>query len=1032
MSLNRFKSALVVVSVGVACCTVLATNVGVMGLIGPVSAASTPATSGIPKYQWPEAHGNPQLTGVSGDPSVSTTNAAQLGVRWMANMGAQSLSSPVVAYNKSLGQTVVYAGTEGGWFTAYSELSGQTLWSVNIGTAIRSTPVIAGNSIWVIGTYSPRLMKLNAATGAKQCSTSPIYALGEASPVIATPPGGKSTIFMGSVDQAQKGPVYAFNTGDCSLLWQNSPYPVGGGLWDFISYGVDAPTPAFPAGEPLVLFGTSDPDGSMYALDANTGALVWRFQTKVVNLDSDVGAGIAVSAPGVNGFADGVAYTCGKDGIAYAVDLTTGAPIWNYVFENPEMLNGSRSTPALVGNQLLFGTSVGTFALNASTGALVWHYALPVGDENLGAVAVEGPLGKQVVLTTNLYGQFQVISLATGALLYSYQTGSYVGSSPAIVDQNILFTSADGFLYDFAIGGASSGSPTTAVTSPAANSTVANPGVLTIAGTASAPGGVSQVQVLVQEDGHGGTWWSAANATWEQGPFNNPATLASPGAATTTWSLQVPIPARGSILEVWSSAVNANGIADIRAEGSAPTPSHESFTVLPSATAPTLQASATRVAPGASLTVTGGGYQPGENVVVDLVTAPVTQLAAVVATQQGTIPPTVVTMPTSVDFGPHELIAQGQTSGSSGSTSVIVSNNWSQLGDTETRNSAEVNDNYIVTNVAPDGRYFFDLIYNFPADAPINTSPAVDSGTAFFGDDKGSFYAVDVHSGAPVWQDSYTSGIDSSPAVSSGTVYFGTKGNLMVAVNEATGTPVWSTSTSSSVETSPAVYGSSVYVGTDDGTVYAFDQSSGAVLWSKKLSNAVHSSPAIDSTHSTVVVGDSSGHVTALALSNGAVVWSTLTGAPVTATPMVNQGTVFVGSQDDSEYSLNGATGAVRWTYKTKGPIVSNTAFLSTKVAVGSKDGTLYYLSVKNGAVVNSYIAGSPIVGVAGSPRIVVATLQNGEAVGNRISGQETTWKYFGSGMALTTAPVVNNGNVFITGLDGNFYVFGTPGRPAF
>ena len=143
-------------------------------------------------------------------------------------MGSQSLSSPVVAYNQALGQTVVYAGTEGGWLTAYNEASGQTIWSVNIGTAIRSTPVVAGSSIWVVATYSPRLIKLDAATGAQQCATTPLYALGEASPVVATPPGGQPTIFMGSVDQALNGPVYAFRTADCSAVWQNAPYPAGG------------------------------------------------------------------------------------------------------------------------------------------------------------------------------------------------------------------------------------------------------------------------------------------------------------------------------------------------------------------------------------------------------------------------------------------------------------------------------------------------------------------------------------------------------------------------------------------------------------------------------------------------------------------------------------------------------------------------------------------------------------------------------------------------------------------------------------
>lgn len=1010
----------------------MAGSTGATASVHSLSVTSSTSASVIPTNQWPEAHGNPKLTGLSGDTSVSTANAAQLGVRWMANMGAQSLSSPVVAYNTALGKTVVYAGSEGGWFTAFDEATGQTIWSVNIGTAIRSTPVVDGTSVWVVDTYSPHLLKLDAATGVQVCSTAPIYALGEASPVVATPPGGQPTIYMGSVDQAQNGPLYAFKTADCSLEWQNAPYPTGAGLWDFISYAVDAPTAAFPGGEPLVLFGTSDPDGEMYALDAVTGAIVWRFQTMVVNNDSDVGAGIAISPPGVNGFADGVAYTNGKNGLTYAVDLTTGAMIWSYVFENPEMLNGSRSTPALVGNQLVFGTSEGTFDLNATTGALNWHYVLPAGDENLGAVAIEGPPGQRVVLTTNLYGQFQVLSLATGSLLYSYQTGSYIGSSPAVVDHNVIFASADGSLYDFAVGGSSTGSPTTAVTSPVANSTIPNPGQVTISGTATAPAGVSQVQVLVQEDGHGGTWWSSSHAAWEPGPFNDAATLASPGATSTTWALQIPIPARGTIVEVWASTVDSSGIADISAEQSAATVAHDTFTVMPSTTSPTLQASTKRAAPGSTLSVTGAGYLPGEPIVVDLVTAPVTQVASVVADALGNLPTTTVALPTTVDFGPLELTAVGQTSGDTGSTAIIVSNNWSQFGDTASRDGTEGNDNYIVTNVAPDGKYFFDLVYNFPADAPIHTSPAIDGGTAFFGDDNGSFYAVDVHSGAPVWQRSYTSAIDSSPAVAGGIVYFGTRGGAVEAVNELHGGEVWTTATTSAVETAPAVSGSTVYVGTDDGTVYALNKQTGSVLWTTKMPGAVHSSLAVDTMHSTVVVGDSSGKITALAETTGAVKWTVTTGAAVTAAPMVANGIVYVGSNDDSEYSLKGATGAIRWKFGTGGPIVSNTVFLQSKVGVGSQDGTLYYLSVRTGAVVNSYTAHSPIVGLAGSPRIVVATLRNGEAVGTRIGGQETTWKYYGNGKALATAPVVNDGNVFVTGVDGNFYVFGTPGRAVY
>jgi outer membrane protein assembly factor BamB len=304
----------------------------------------------------------------------------------------------------------------------------------------------------------------------------------------------------------------------------------------------------------------------------------------------------------------------------------------------------------------------------------------------------------------------------------------------------------------------------------------------------------------------------------------------------------------------------------------------------------------------------------------------------------------------------------------------------------------------------------------------------------FFGDDNGSFYAVDVHTGVPVWQDTYAGKIDSSPAVDSGVVFFGTEAGSVVAVDEHTGSAIWSMSTGGAVESSPAVSGGVVYVGSDDGTLYALRETDGTILWHVPLGGGpIHSSPAIDSIAGIVVVGDDSGFVTALDATAGTILWSYQTGGAVTATPMVTGGNVFVGSQDGSEYDLSEGTknvnGLVVWKYATNGPIVSNTASVPKRVVFGSEDGTLYYLDSSKGVLTSSLATGSAIMGIAGSPRIVVATLQDGVAIGNRIGGTETTWKDVGDGVGFTSSPVINDGAVYITGLDDNLHVFDAPGH---
>ena len=256
-----------------------------------------------------------------------------------------------------------------------------------------------------------------------------------------------------------------------------------------------------------------------------------------------------------------------------------------------------------------------------------------------------------------------MLSLATGALLYSYQTHNYIASSPAVVDHNVLFTSADGFLYDFALGGGNTGSPTTAVTSATDGATVPYESTLTVSGTASDPSGVKGVQLSVQEDGLDGQWWSTTGQKWEQGPIADQATLSSPGATTTTWTLSVPVPTRGTILTVWAAAVDKHNIADASSDQIQAGSSRVTFTVSPSPTSPTLAASASRVAPGGGITVNGMGYKAGEKVQLSLATSPPHKLTTVAATSSGTLPSTVVTIPTWVNFGAIALDAEGLTSG---------------------------------------------------------------------------------------------------------------------------------------------------------------------------------------------------------------------------------------------------------------------------------------------------------------------------------------------------------------------------------
>jgi outer membrane protein assembly factor BamB len=172
-------------------------------------------------------------------------------------------------------------------------------------------------------------------------------------------------------------------------------------------------------GTPVLVFGSVDPDNSVYALNARTGAKVWTYRTNKTTANDDVGAAPTISAPGVNGFADGVVYITGKDKVS----------------------------------TIYLGSDTGVYALNATTGATVWHvitnrafYASP---------AIVGPPGQQVLITANITGHIYALDLATGETLWT-QTADSAGiwSSPAVSQNTIYITGKDGQLVTFTPSGA--------------------------------------------------------------------------------------------------------------------------------------------------------------------------------------------------------------------------------------------------------------------------------------------------------------------------------------------------------------------------------------------------------------------------------------------------------------------------------------------------------------------------------------------------------------------------------------------------
>jgi outer membrane protein assembly factor BamB len=985
------------------------------------------------KYDWPELHQTPLLTGYAANSGLSSSTASTLGVAWDTNLYGSALDSPVVAYDPALGETLAYVGTESGNVLAINLANGQIVWGVWLGTQIRSSPVVSDGAVFA-GTYSnPSLFKLNASTGAVDCSFLSPNTL-EATPTVATPPGGVPTVYLGSLDSTSgSGPFFAINAGNCSLEWQFTGYNQSAGSWNSASYVVGR------TGIPMVLFGTDNPDSSVYALNALTGTEIWRYQTyNPVGDDFDVAAGITISPPGKHHFPNGVAYAVNKAGRAYALDLNNGTLLWETDFNalagippgNGEITGLSRSTPALDGSNVIFGFAEGLFDLNGTTGAQIWMYQDPTSTESIASPAIAGGQGRGIVLTGDVGGDLDVVAVTSGTQLYTYQTGGYMTGSPAVSGTNILLASSNGFLYDFAPrGGNDAMLPTTTLTYPASGAVVANPnGNLTVSGNATDPKSVVAVNVAIQASGAAGPWWDAADQSWSPGPVDNAALLGTPGARSTSWSLAFPIPKAGGTYAVTANAESSSGQSDLVG-------ARVGFAANFTTVGPNLETSTAFVAPGGATTLSGSGFGPSEKVRLDLYGK---TLTTVTASSSGKLPARQVKVPATAAFGLTSFSALGLTSGRTSTVAVTITNNWDQFGYNAGHSGYEPNDPTLNGVIFPGGNKWIDLAWHFDAGAPIDASPAVVDGVAYVASTAGQLFAVDVTNGGLLWSFSLPDGaaMDGSPAVdpSRGLVMVGADDGTVDAISLSTGLLVWNSTVGGNVS-APVEVNGDVYVASSTGTVAALAESTGHQLWNTTLNGTLSAAPTVNATAKLLFLGDSLGDVLALNLSTGARVWTYGTHGPVRASATDDAGLVFIGSNDHHVYALNQATGALLWKFNAGGDVQDTGALLSSgssgglTLYIGSNSGNVDVLHASSGALLFNISIGSGVVGIATEKGVAVFETASGLISGMRATYPLDGWQ-FATGAGLVTAPVLLDGAVFVTAEDGNLYAFTPNGLP--
>lgn len=241
-----------------------------------------------------------------------------------------------------------------------------------------------------------------------------IWKIGYGGSISSTPLYHKGVIYFGCADQN----VYALEAASGRMLWK---FRTQGGI--ILSYVKEHGGNLY--------FGSFD--HNFYCIRADDGRLVWKFRT----FDK------IASTPA---FSDGLVYFGGKDHYVYALDAMTGELVWRY-----RTFDCIIAAPTVVGDRLLVASyDRFLYCLEKDTGRLIWRF------ETQGEIHNPSPLAVKdgTVYFNSFDNCLRAVDIGSGRLIWKKKLGTYGCEGTAMIHRDVIYNAArDGILYAVSTGG---------------------------------------------------------------------------------------------------------------------------------------------------------------------------------------------------------------------------------------------------------------------------------------------------------------------------------------------------------------------------------------------------------------------------------------------------------------------------------------------------------------------------------------------------------------------------------------------------
>ena len=330
------------------------------------------------------------------------------------------------------------------------------------------------------------------------------------------------------------------------------------------------------------------------------------------------------------------------------------------------------------------------------------------------------------------------------------------------------------------------------------------------------------------------------------------------------------------------------------------------------------------------------------------------------------------------------------------------------------------------------------LLWRFSAGAPVKATPVIGGGMAFFANDKGKIFAVNME-GREVWSRTLPEGtngtatFDAPLLCADGALVAGSVSGRLYALDPATGATRWEYALDHPIRGSPNVFPNPidgraqvVVLSQDEGVLHCLDLATGRKVWESQKSDRTEGSFAV--AQQTIVFGNCAAALHFFAVRDGSLIGSLpLCGDCQVAggVALTGDGRVFAGTRSGRVFCADIRQRAVVWVNTNcTAEVFTTPAVGSRRVVVGANNATVYCLDRASGELAwqvqcrgrpdSAVIAGAKVVVSAGGA-LCLLSLKDGSTLWSRDLGDDAT------------SPAVVNGMILAGSDDGSVYAFGQP-----